>query len=150
MVGVVMYFCENRSIIMGHHSPLPSPTCKGKSLRCLRKCRFPYIDTSPALSVRRHLTAALHLGCQTHQTWCAPRHFGAVPSLIGGKCGVGRLVTTRPARLGCASPGPSHRATSPRLEKSRVRLDLGRGARSRPGKALGLTVPRHCSLPPTR
>jgi hypothetical protein len=85
MVGVVMYFCENRSIIMGHHSPLealaqPSPTCKGKSLRCLRKCRFPYIDTSPALS--RHLTAALHLGCQTHQTWCAPRHFGAVPSLI--------------------------------------------------------------------
>jgi hypothetical protein len=36
-----------------------SPPCKGKRLRCLRKCRFPYIDTSPALSVRRHLTAAL-------------------------------------------------------------------------------------------
>jgi hypothetical protein len=24
-----------------------SPACKGKSLRCLRKCRFAYIDTSP-------------------------------------------------------------------------------------------------------
>jgi hypothetical protein len=36
-----------------------SPACKGKSLRCLRKCRFSYIDTSPALSARRHLTAAL-------------------------------------------------------------------------------------------
>jgi hypothetical protein len=65
----------------------PSPTCKGKNLRCLRKCRLPYIDTSPALS--RQLTAALwgpsrlHLGCQTHQTWCAPRHFGAVPSPNG-------------------------------------------------------------------
>jgi hypothetical protein len=35
-----------------------SPACKGKSLRCLRKCRFAYIDTSPALSARRHLTAA--------------------------------------------------------------------------------------------
>jgi hypothetical protein len=54
-----------------------SPACKGKSLRCLRKRRLTYIDTSPALSARRHLTAALrpsrlHLGCQTHQTWCAP------------------------------------------------------------------------------
>jgi hypothetical protein len=59
-----------------------SPACKGKSLRCLRKSRFSYIDTSPALSARRHLTAALrysarpphrpsrlHLGCQTHQTY---------------------------------------------------------------------------------
>ena len=36
-----------------------SPACKGKSLRCLRKCRFAYIDISPALSARRHLTAAL-------------------------------------------------------------------------------------------
>jgi hypothetical protein len=51
----------------------------------------------------------------------------------GGKCGVGRLVTTRPARLGCASPGPSHHATSPRPEKSRVRLPTRRGVRSRPG-----------------
>ena len=32
-----------------------SSACKGKSLRCLRKSRFPYIDTSPALSARRHL-----------------------------------------------------------------------------------------------
>ena len=61
-----------------------SPACKGKSLRCLRKCRFAYIDTSPALAARRHLTAALHpprlhLGCQTHQTWCAPGHLGAAP-----------------------------------------------------------------------
>src|SRR5262249_28697035 len=60
-----------------------SPACKGKSLRCLRKSRFAYIDTSQALSARRHLTAALrpsrlHLGCQTHQTWCAPGHLGAV------------------------------------------------------------------------
>jgi hypothetical protein len=53
-----------------------SPAGKGKSLRCLRKCRFPYIDTSRALSARRHLTAAprrpsrLRLGCQTHQTYC--------------------------------------------------------------------------------
>jgi len=60
-----------------------SPACKGKSLRCLRKCRFSYIDTSPALSARRHSTTALrysarppqrpsrsHLGCQTHQTYC--------------------------------------------------------------------------------
>ena len=59
-----------------------SPACKGKSLRCSRKCRFSYIDTSPALSARRHLTDALrpsacppqrpsrlHLGCQTHQTY---------------------------------------------------------------------------------
>src|SRR5262249_3197988 len=57
-----------------------SPACKGKSLRCLRKCRLSYIDTSPALSARRHLTAALrysahppqrpsrlHLCCQAHQ-----------------------------------------------------------------------------------
>jgi len=62
-----------------------SAVCKGKSLRCLRKCRFSYIDTSLALSARRHLTAALrysvrppqrpsrlHLGCQTHQTYCFP------------------------------------------------------------------------------
>jgi hypothetical protein len=56
-----------------------SPACKGKSLRCLRKYRFSYIDTSPALFAPRHLTAALrysarpsqsHLGCQTHQTYC--------------------------------------------------------------------------------
>src|SRR5262249_39767786 len=44
---------------------------------------FSYIDTSPALSARCHLTAAysvrppqrpscLHLGCQTHQTYCLP------------------------------------------------------------------------------
>src|SRR5262249_32823400 len=59
-----------------------SPACKGKSLRCLRKRRFSYIDTSPALSARRYLTAALrysarppqrpsrsHLGCQTNQTY---------------------------------------------------------------------------------
>ena len=59
-----------------------SPACKGKSLRCLRKCRLSYIDTSPALSARRHLTAALrysarppqrpsrsHLGYQIHQTY---------------------------------------------------------------------------------
>src|SRR5215471_19384154 len=32
--------------------------CKGKSLRCLRECRFPSVHTSPALSARRHLTAA--------------------------------------------------------------------------------------------
>ena len=29
-----------------------SPACKGKRLRCLRKCRSSYIDTSPALSAR--------------------------------------------------------------------------------------------------
>src|SRR5262249_52918071 len=59
-----------------------SPACKGKSLRCLRKCRSSYIDTSPALVALRPLTAALlyparppqrlsrsHLGCQTHQTY---------------------------------------------------------------------------------
>src|SRR6516165_1055393 len=60
-----------------------SPACKGKSLRCLRKCRFAYIDTSPALSARRHLTAALrpsrlHLGCQSHQISCASGLLGAV------------------------------------------------------------------------
>ena len=68
-----------------------SSACKGKSLRCLRKSRFPYIDTSPALSARRHLTAALrpltaslrpsrlHLGCQTHQTCSLPGiNLGAV------------------------------------------------------------------------
>src|SRR5215813_3408787 len=83
MVGVVMYFCPAARNL---------PACKGKSLRCLRKCRFSYIGTSPAPSARRHLTAALrysacpphrpsclHLGCQTHQTWCAPRHLGAAP-----------------------------------------------------------------------
>src|SRR5262245_21904841 len=75
MVGVVMYFC-----LVARNSP----ACKGKSLRCLRKCRFAYIDTSPALSARRHPTAALrpsrlHLGCQSHQTWCAPGHLGAAP-----------------------------------------------------------------------
>src|SRR5262249_23922019 len=83
MVGVVMYFCSGARNL---------PACKGKSLRCLRKCRFSYIGTSPAPSARRHLTAALrysacpphrpsclHLGCQTHQTWCAPRHLGAAP-----------------------------------------------------------------------
>ena len=81
MVGVVMYFCS---------AARNSPACKGKSLQCLRKCRFSYIDTSPALSARRHLTAALrysarpphrtsclHLARQTHQTWCAPGHLGA-------------------------------------------------------------------------
>src|SRR6516225_7160116 len=65
-----------------------SPACKGKSLRCLRKCRLSYIDTSPALSARRHLTAALrysarppqrpsrsHLGYQIHQTYCFPDIF---------------------------------------------------------------------------
>ena len=73
-----------------------SAVCKGKSLRCLRKCRFSYIDTSPALSAQRHLRAALrysacpphrpsclHLGCQTHQTWCAPRHLEPPPASIG-------------------------------------------------------------------
>jgi hypothetical protein len=99
-----MYFCENRSIIMVIILPWNrlwlnhpfcsaarnSPACKGKSLRCLRKCRLSYIDTSPPLSARRHLTAALwgpsrlHLGCQTHphQTWCAPRHLGVVGRLF--------------------------------------------------------------------
>ena len=99
----MMHFCENRSTIMvisfflfwrpGCSAARNSPACKDKNLRCLRKCRFAYIDTSPALSARRHLTAALlysarpphrpsclHLGCQTHQTWCAPRHLGAAPS----------------------------------------------------------------------
>src|SRR5215471_15047310 len=91
MVGVEMYVCENRSTVTVISFFLFWPACKGKSLRCLRKCRFSYIDTSPALSARRHLTAALrysaypphrpscclHLGCQTHQTWCAPGHLGA-------------------------------------------------------------------------
>jgi hypothetical protein len=36
MVGVVMYFCSAVRNL---------PACKGKSLRCLRKCRFSYIDT---------------------------------------------------------------------------------------------------------
>src|SRR5262244_2432278 len=82
MVGVEMYVCENRSTITVISFFLFWPACKGKSLRCLRKCRFSYIDTSPALSARRNLTAALrysayppqrpsrsHLGCQTHQTY---------------------------------------------------------------------------------
>ena len=101
-----MYFCENRSVIMvinfflfwhdGCSAARNSSACKGKSLRCLRKCRFSYIDTSPALPARRHLMAALrysacpphrpsclHLGCQTHQTWCAPRHLEPPPASIG-------------------------------------------------------------------
>ena len=82
-----MYFCS---------AARNSPACKGKSLQCLRKCRFSYIDTSPALSAQRHLRAALrysacpphrpsclHLGCQTHQTWCAPRHLEPPPASIG-------------------------------------------------------------------
>ena len=65
-----------------------SAACKGKSLRCLRKLRFLYIDTSPALSARRHLTAALcysarpsrlHLGCQTRQTYCFQTSSGPPP-----------------------------------------------------------------------
>ena len=80
---------KRRFFLFWHHGCSAArnlPACKSKSLRCLRKCRFSYIDTSPALPARRHLTAALrysacpphrpsclHLGCQTHQTWCAPR-----------------------------------------------------------------------------
>src|SRR5262245_36860041 len=69
----------------GCSAPRNSSACKCKSLRCSRKCRFSYIDTSPALSARRHLTAALrysarppqrpsrsHLGYQIHQTYCLP------------------------------------------------------------------------------
>ena len=65
---------------------------KGRSPRCLHKCRFLYIDTSPALSARHHLTAALrysarppqrpsrsYLGCQTHQTYYF-RIFRAAPA----------------------------------------------------------------------
>jgi hypothetical protein len=75
-----VFFCSG---VMAARQPRDSPACKGKSLRCLRKRRFPYIDTSPALSARRDVTAALrysarppqrpsrlHLGCQTHQTYC--------------------------------------------------------------------------------
>ena len=81
-----------RFFLFGSSAARNSPACKGKRQRCLRKCRFSYIDTSPALPARRHLTAALcysacpphrpsclHLGCQTHQTWCAPGHLGAAP-----------------------------------------------------------------------
>jgi len=81
-----------RFFLFGSSAARNSPACKGKRRRCLRKCRFSYIDTSPALPARRHLTAALcysacpphrpsclHLGCQTHQTWCAPGHLGAAP-----------------------------------------------------------------------
>jgi hypothetical protein len=34
----------------------------------LRKCRFSYIDTSPALSARRHLTAALRYSARPPHT----------------------------------------------------------------------------------
>ena len=87
---------KRRFFLFWHHgcsAARNSPACKGKSLRCLRKCRFLYTDTSPALSARRHLRAALRysacpphrpscldLGCQTHQTWRAPRHLGAASS----------------------------------------------------------------------
>ena len=73
------FFCPRTSAARN------SPACKGKSLRCLRKCRFLYIDTSPALSARRHLTAALRYsarppqrpsrsrpGRPNHQTYCLP------------------------------------------------------------------------------
>jgi len=80
--GELTYQCFSCSGVMAARQPRNSPACKGKSLRCLRKCRCSYIDTSPALSARRDLTAALrysarppqrpsrsHLGCQTHQTY---------------------------------------------------------------------------------
>src|SRR5262245_27303966 len=80
--GELTYQRFSCSGVMAARQPRNSPACKGKSLRCLRKCRSSYIDTSPALSVRRDLTAALrysarlpqrpsrsHLGCQTHQTY---------------------------------------------------------------------------------
>jgi len=70
MVGVVMYFCS---------AARNSPACKGKSLQCLRKCRFSYIDTSPALSARRHLTAALRPSC-LHLAVKLIRH-GALPDI---------------------------------------------------------------------
>src|SRR5262249_5533073 len=116
--------------VMAARQPRNSPACKGKSLRCLRKCRFSYIDTSPALSARRDLTAALrysarppqrpsrsHLGCQTHQTYYFA-HFQSRPhrgspvartrfkTLIylkrfgAGACGA--LVSTR-ATEGCSA-----------------------------------------------
>ena len=83
--GELTYQRFSCSGVMAARQPRNSPACKGKSLRCLRKCRFAYIDTSPALSARRHLTAALrpsrsHLGCQTHQTYCF-RTFSEPPRL---------------------------------------------------------------------
>src|SRR6516165_8143541 len=87
---------KRRFFLFWHHGCSAArnlPACKSKSLRCLRKCRFSYIDTSPALSARRHLRAALRysacpphrpscldLDCQTHRTWRAPRHHGAASS----------------------------------------------------------------------
>jgi len=72
----MMHFCENRSTIMvisfflfwrpGCSAARNSPACKDKNLRCLRKCRFAYIDTSPALSARRHLTAACFIQRALH------------------------------------------------------------------------------------
>src|SRR5215471_4913202 len=80
--GELTYQRFSCSGVMAARQPRNSPACKGKSLRCLRKRRFSYIDTSPALSARRDVTAALrysarlpqrpsrlHLGCQTHQTY---------------------------------------------------------------------------------
>src|SRR5262245_56944939 len=57
--GELTYQRFSCSGVMAARQPRNSPACKGKSLRCLRKSRFAYIDTSPALSARRHLTAAL-------------------------------------------------------------------------------------------
>src|SRR5215467_11444395 len=84
-----------------------------RCVRCLRKVRFSYIDTSPALSARRHLRAALRysacpphrpscldLGCQTHQTWRAPDILGPPPALIG------RLFKTFAVNYGCNRERP--------------------------------------------
>jgi hypothetical protein len=108
-----------------------SPACKGKSLRCLRKCRLSYIDTSPAPSARRHLTAALwgpsrlHLGFQTHphQTWCAPRHLGVV----------GRLFSAPNSKLFAGSARPIQNFL-PGTTVAIVGVSFGRMAR--PGRRL--------------
>ena len=105
---------KRRFFLFWHHGcsvARNSPACKGKSLRCLRKCRFSYIDTSPALSARRHLRAALRysacpphrpscldLGCQTHQTWCAPTSWSCLQ--------IGRLFKLFAVNYGCNRKSP--------------------------------------------
>jgi hypothetical protein len=104
-----------------------SPACKGKSLRCLRKCRFAYIDTSPALSARRHLTTALrpsrlHLGCQSHQTMVRSRASRSRPlfSAPNSKLFAGNYGCNRRSRLGAwHAPG---RRWEPECEAVRLRV----------------------------
>jgi hypothetical protein len=97
MVGVVMYFCENRSIIIGHHSPLEFLVLASWLLGSAKFARLqrqtPAMFAQMPLFVYRHLTGAV---CTTSSD--GRRFMGMIALFLSNLSDMVRSPTSRSRR----------------------------------------------------